>query len=84
MGMSKTAQPIVVEPASGNAFHSLLNEYQVAELIGMSVATVRRWRLFRQGPRFLKIGAAVRYKAEDLAEWLESRPTGGGHGGSRE
>jgi predicted DNA-binding transcriptional regulator AlpA len=57
----------------------LLTEVQVAKLTGMSLASVRRWRLLRQGPRYLKIGAAVRYKPEDLAAWLESRPSGGEH-----
>jgi predicted DNA-binding transcriptional regulator AlpA len=62
-----------------NAVSNLLNEYDVAERLHMSVATVRRYRLFRQGPRYLKIGASVRYKPEDLSAWLESRPTGGNH-----
>jgi predicted DNA-binding transcriptional regulator AlpA len=55
----------------------LLNEYDVARITGLSVASVRRWRLLKQGPTFLKIGAAVRYRSEDLARWLASRPTGG-------
>jgi predicted DNA-binding transcriptional regulator AlpA len=58
---------------------TLLNEHDVARITGMSVASVRRWRLLRQGPKYLKIGASVRYKSEDLSEWLASRPTGGGH-----
>ncbi len=58
---------------------SLLNEHDVAHITGLSVASVRRWRLLRQGPKYLKIGAAVRYKAEDVSAWLESRPSGGGH-----
>jgi predicted DNA-binding transcriptional regulator AlpA len=49
----------------------------VARLTGMSAATVRRWRLFRRGPKYLKIGAAVRYLLEDVATWIKSRPTGG-------
>jgi predicted DNA-binding transcriptional regulator AlpA len=57
---------------------SLLNEFEVARITGLSVASVRRWRLFRRGPKYLKIGAAVRYKPEDISAWLESRPTGGG------
>jgi predicted DNA-binding transcriptional regulator AlpA len=57
---------------------TLLNERDVARLTGLSVASVRRWRLLRQGPRYLKIGAAVRYKPEDISSWLASRPTGGG------
>jgi len=55
----------------------LLNERQVAERLTVSVATVRRWRLLGQGPRYIKVGSAVRYRAEDVAEWLNSRPTGG-------
>jgi predicted DNA-binding transcriptional regulator AlpA len=56
----------------------LLNEYQVAEMLGVSVATVRRWRLLKQGPRFLKLGALCKYRIEDITSWLESRPSGGG------
>lgn len=56
----------------------LLNEHDVARVTALSVATVRRWRLVRQGPKFIKIGAAVRYRPEDISAWLASRPTGGG------
>jgi predicted DNA-binding transcriptional regulator AlpA len=62
-----------------NTLIHLLNEYEVAETFSVSVATVRRWRLLRQGPKYLKLGAAVRYKPEDILAWLESRPSGGEH-----
>lgn len=55
----------------------LLNEREVAALLGVSTATIRRWRLLSVGPKFLKLGAAVRYREEDLSRWLESRPAGG-------
>lgn len=57
---------------------TLFNEFDVARITGLSVSSVRRWRLFRQGPKYIKIGAAVRYRPEDVSAWLESRPTGGG------
>jgi predicted DNA-binding transcriptional regulator AlpA len=57
---------------------ALLNEYDVARITGLSVASVRRWRLFREGPRYLKIGAAVRYRPGDVSAWIESRPSRGG------
>jgi hypothetical protein len=63
--------------ANQNNLNELLTEHDVARITGMWVASVRRWRLLRQGPKYLKIGAAVRYKGEDLTSWLESRPTGG-------
>jgi len=62
----------------GRNLESLLNEHDVARITGMSTASVRRWRLFSTGPKYVKIGAAVRYRLEDVSAWLESRPTGGG------
>jgi len=38
---------------------------------------MRRWRLQRKGPRYIKVGAAVRYRNEDVRAWLETRPSGG-------
>lgn len=64
--------------ATSNTLESLLTEHDVARITSLSVASVRRWRLLRQGPKYLKIGAAVRYKPQDLSVWLESRPTGDG------
>jgi predicted DNA-binding transcriptional regulator AlpA len=61
-----------------NTLIHLLNEYQVAEVLGVSVSTVRRWRLLKRGPRYLKLGVLCKYRIEDLSAWLESRPTGGG------
>jgi predicted DNA-binding transcriptional regulator AlpA len=58
-------------------FDRLLDERAVARIIGMSLASVRRWRLLRRGPKYLKVGAAVRYRPEDISAWLDSRPTGG-------
>jgi predicted DNA-binding transcriptional regulator AlpA len=63
---------------ANNTLTELLNERDVARITGVSLATTRRWRLRRQGPRFLKVGALCKYRPEDLKAWLESRPTGGG------
>lgn len=65
-----------------NNIEALLNEHELARITGLSVASVRRWRLLGQGPRYLKIGAAVRYRIEDVREWLQNRPTGGGGRGA--
>jgi len=52
--------------------NDILNEKQVASYLNMSVATVRRWRLFRKVPKFVKIGRSVRYKCIDVEMWLNS------------
>ena len=55
----------------------LLNETEVAKKLRVSLACLRRWRLEKRGPMFLKIGSLVRYQPEDLDAWLQSLPTGG-------
>ena len=57
-----------------NVIESLLNEHEVARITGLSVASVRRWRLLKRGPVYIKIGASVRYRPEDLTTWLNTRP----------
>jgi hypothetical protein len=56
---------------------NLMTEEQVSKLLHVSVASLRRWRLERRGPAFIKIGSLVRYKPEDLEQWLTIQPTGG-------
>jgi excisionase family DNA binding protein len=56
---------------------NFLTEKEVAKQIRVSLASLRRWRLVQRGPRFVKVGALVRYRAEDLEQWMESLPSGG-------
>jgi len=72
------SQPSERESVATTQLPNLLNEFDVARVTGLSVASVRRWRLFKQGPKYMKIGASVRYRADDVRVWLETRPTGGG------
>jgi predicted DNA-binding transcriptional regulator AlpA len=64
--------PVPIKRPSSPDAPDLLNEHQVAKFLQLSVASVRRWRLFRTGPKYLKIGAAVRYRREDVETWLNS------------
>lgn len=57
--------------------NTLLTEEEVANRLHVSLASIRRWRLERRGPQFIKIGSLVRYRPEDLETWLASLPTGG-------
>ena len=47
----------------------ILTDIQVAERLGVSRFTVRSWRLKGVGPRFLKMGRAVRYRSRDVDEY---------------
>jgi predicted DNA-binding transcriptional regulator AlpA len=46
-----------------------LTDIEVATRLGVSRFTVRSWRLKGVGPRFLKMGRAVRYRTEDVQEY---------------
>jgi excisionase family DNA binding protein len=49
-----------------------LTEGEVAEQLGLSVATLRAWRHRGRGPRFVRFGRAVRYLPADLAEFVRA------------
>jgi hypothetical protein len=55
----------------------LLTETEVSKQLHVSLACLRRWRLEKRGPAFVKIGQLVRYRPEDLESWLGTLPTGG-------
>ena len=50
----------------------LVKERDAAELLGVSVRTLQKWRLQGDGPRFVKLGHAVRYDGQDLEAYIES------------
>lgn len=56
---------------------NLLPEKEVAPRLAVSLASLRRWRVEGRGPRYLKLGASVRYRIADVEAWLASRPAGG-------
>ena len=60
-----------------STFERLLKDREVAAMVGVSVATVRRWRLLRRGPQYLKIGVLIRYRQESVRQWLDAQPIGG-------
>jgi hypothetical protein len=51
----------------------LLTEAEVAEWLGLSPLTLRKWRCLRTHPLpFLKIAKVIRYKESDVLPFLES------------
>jgi hypothetical protein len=56
---------------------ALLNEFDLAKMLRVSVSTLRRWRVLKKGPPYLKAGASVRYRSEDIQAWLTSVSKGG-------
>lgn len=50
----------------------LLTMNELAEVTGVSTNTVRDWNLKGTGPRRLRVGKYVRYRAADVKTWLDS------------
>ncbi|MFN3620395.1 helix-turn-helix transcriptional regulator [Sphingorhabdus sp.] len=51
----------------------ILNTKEAAEYVRLGKPTLERFRLSGDGPRYCKLGGAVRYRGTDLDDWLESR-----------
>lgn len=49
----------------------VLSDTEVAERLGVSPFTVRAWRRRGHGPRFMKMGRAVRYRSQDVEAFKE-------------
>ena len=62
----------------GMAMHShaqvsqFVKEQRAAEILGLSVKTLRGWRLRGNGPRYAKLGRSVRYAICDLEDFAAS------------
>ena len=52
---------------------SIFNTTEAAKYVRLGKATLERFRIKGDGPRYCKLGGAVRYRQVDLDEWLESR-----------
>ncbi len=68
-------------PASQRAVNTtaepvrLLTPRQAAELLGMSIQTLAKWRCLRSdGPVFCRVGSAIRYPSDLLTDFVSRLP----------
>lgn len=45
----------------------------LADHLGIPLATIYRWRSTGHGPRGFRVGRHVRYRAEDVAAWIDAQ-----------
>jgi excisionase family DNA binding protein len=55
----------------------LASRPQVAEYLGVPVATLEQWAHKNSGPRYARVGRHVRYRWEDVEAWLAEQEQGG-------
>lgn len=49
----------------------LISVDELADYLGVSVATLYQWRYRREGPPGFRVGRHVRYRWTDIEEWIE-------------
>ena len=57
---------------------ALIGASELAEYLGVPLATVYRWNTRGEGPRFYRVGKHCRWKLADVEAWLELQAHGGG------
>lgn len=50
----------------------LLTTKELSEWMGIAKYTLVKYRMRGYGPHFIKIGRVVRYRLQDVKDWLES------------
>jgi len=51
----------------------LLTVEELADYLGVPVATVYQWRYRRQGPPGFRVGRHLRYRWNDVQRWIQQR-----------
>lgn len=51
----------------------IMNTIEAARYVRLGKPTLDRFRVTGEGPRFAKLGGAVRYRRTDLDDWIASR-----------
>lgn len=51
----------------------LMTPTELAEVLETHERTLANWRTSGRGPQFVKVGANVRYRRDDVDRWLDER-----------
>lgn len=54
----------------------LLKNKEAADRLGILPGTLDQWRWQGKGPRFVKVGARVMYREQDLEDWIAANTHG--------
>ena len=49
----------------------LIKEAEAARILSVEISTLRRWRWAGRGPRFVRLGSAIRYETEVLTKFIK-------------
>lgn len=72
--VSVPAHPIVKEASGQGSGPVYLTVREVAQMLRVSVASLRRWYKSGVGPKCYRVGDAVRYLSTDVHAFVQSCP----------
>ena len=58
------------------ALFQMLDKVQVARVLAVSIAALRRWRREGRGPEFTRLGRCIRYNVKSIECWLAENSSG--------
>ena len=70
--MTRRASTTPVPKATRGALSRLLTVQELADLLQVPLKTIYTWRYKRIGPPAVPMGKYLRFRAEDVAAWLDS------------
>ena len=53
--------------------NDILDTYAAADLLQVTRQTLAKWRLYGQGPRYIRLGRKIGYHRLDLDAWIDRR-----------
>lgn len=68
MVRKKKSPPI--SPDDAAPLTRLLKPEEVAELLGVTVQFLAKWRTYGQGPKFVRVGGRIRYRPADIEKYI--------------
>ncbi len=54
-------------------FDRLLTVEELADYLGVPIATLYQWRHRREGPPGFRVGRYIRYQRTDVEQWIRDR-----------
>ena len=51
----------------------LIDTPAASSYLGVCISTLEKYRIYGGGPRFVRVGRAVRYRLADLNSWIDAR-----------
>lgn len=71
------AEEIMMMSIQGTEREALGSPAEVAAHLQLPEKTLAEWRARKVGPQYLRIGRYVRYRWQDIDEWLTAQARGG-------